>query len=50
MKGLKVSLSSTILGSFRIRKKKSSLCGPYFPGTFLSMDAVRKHTLSIGSK
>ena len=37
-------------GSFSIRKKKSSPCGPYFPGTFHSMDAVGEHTLSIGSK
>ena len=33
-----------------IRKKKSLPCGPYFPDTFHSMDAVRTHTLSIGSK
>ena len=30
--------------------KKSSPCGPYFPSTFHSMDAVRKRSLSIGSK
>ena len=32
-------------GSFWERKKKSSLCGPYFPGTFQKVDAVRKHTV-----
>ena len=31
-------------------EEKSSPCGPYLPGTFHSMGAVRKHTLSIGSK
>ena len=30
--------------------RKIASPGPYFPGTFHSMDAVRKHTLSIGSK
>ena len=48
-KGLKVSSTGANAGSFRIRKNKSSPCGPYFPGTLHSMDAVRKHTLSIGS-
>ena len=46
---VKVSLLGTVAGSFRIRKKNSSPGGPYFPGTFHSMDAVRKPTLSIGS-
>ena len=49
-KGLNASLTGTVHGSFLIKKKKSSPCGPYFSGTFHSMDAVRKYTLSIGSK
>ena len=49
-KELKNSLTGTDAGSFRIRKKKSSPCGSSFPGTIHSVDAVRKHTLSIGSK
>ena len=49
-KGLNVSVRGIVAGSFFIRKKKSSPCGPYFPGTFHSTDAVRKHTLSVGSK
>ena len=49
-KGLKVSPTGSVAGSFCIRKKMSSPRGPYVPGTFHSMDAVRKHTLSIGSK
>ena len=49
-KGLKVSPKSYVAGSFCIKKKKSSPCGPYFPGTFHSMDAVRKYILFIGSK
>ena len=38
------------IGSFFKRKKKSSPCGPCFPGTFQCVDAVRKRTLSHGSK
>ena len=45
---LKVSLPSIVAGSFWIRKKKSSPCGPYFPGTFHSADVVPEHTLSRG--
>ena len=48
-KGLIVSPTCSVAGSC-IRNKKSSPCGPYFPATFHFMDAVRKHTLSIGSK
>ena len=48
--GLKVSPSGIVADSFLIRKKKSSPCGQYFPSTFHSMDVVRKHTVSIGSK
>ena len=33
-KGLKVSPPGSFAGSFCLRKKKSSPCGPYFPGTF----------------
>ena len=44
-KGLKVSPTKTVAGSFFIIKKKRWPCGSYFPGTFHSMDAVRKHTL-----
>ena len=44
LKGLKVSPTSTVACSLCIRKKKSSPCGPYFPGTFHSMDAVCRHT------
>ena len=49
MKGLNVS---TVWRNRRLllKKKKSSPCGPHFPGTFHSMEAVRKHTLSIGSR
>ena len=32
------------------RKKKSSPCGPYFPGTFQCVEAVRRRTLSHESK
>ena len=38
------------IASFFNRKKKSSPCGPYFAGTFQCADAVRKRTLSHGSK
>ena len=40
-KGLKVSPTGSIPCSFCIRKKKSSPCGPHFPGTFRSMDNTR---------
>ena len=42
--------SPRTIGSYFKRKKKSSPCGPYFPGTFQCVDAVRKRTLSHGSK
>ena len=37
-------------GSFATRKKQSPPCGRYFPGTFQQVNAVRKRTLSHGSK
>ena len=49
-KGLMVTPPGIVASSFGMKKKKSSPCGPHFPGTFHSTDAVRKHTLSIGSK
>ena len=42
--------SPRTIGSFFRRKKKSSPCGQYFPGTFQCMETVRKRTLSHGSK
>ena len=38
------------LGSFVKRKKKSSPYGSYFPGTFHSVEAVRKRTLSRATR
>ena len=38
---MSASPTCSVAGSC-IRKRKSSPCGPYFPGTFRSMDAVRK--------
>ena len=49
-KGLEVSPKGYVAGSFYIKKKKSSPRGPYSPGTFHSMDAVRKYILFIGSQ
>ena len=46
-KRLKVSPRGIVAGSFLIKKKKSSPCGPYFPGTFHSMGAVLKYTHTI---
>ena len=37
------------IGSLFRTKKKSSPCGPHFPGTFQCVDAVRKRSLSHGS-
>ena len=38
------------LGSFFQRKKKSSPCGPYLPGTFHCEEVVRRRTLSHASR
>ena len=33
-----------------LMKRKSSPCGPYFPGTFQCVEALQRRTLSHGSK
>ena len=38
------------IGSFFKRKKKSSPCGPYLPGTFHCEEGVRSRTLSQASR
>ena len=38
------------IGSFSKRKKKSSLCGPYLPGTSHCVEVVRRRTLSQASR
>ena len=44
------SLFGTIAGFFWIRKRRSTPCGPHFPGTFHSIDTVRKHAVSHPSR
>ena len=49
-KGLKVSLHRHRGRFFPNQEEKELAMRPYFPGTFHSTDAVRRHTLSHGSK
>ena len=47
--GLKASPTGSVTGPFCIRKKKSSPCGPHFPGTFHSIVHVSDNSRSPSS-